>query len=122
MAAAVPGEDAWQTAEILILRHQLAVLRRRAAPPEPDLSGLGPGARLRCPWGDRLTLFALPAQATCDDILPALAPRRAVPPRPAKFRHVTGRSAPGKRPPPPTLLAFITFIVHAVERRAFRRL
>ena len=29
MAAAAGREEAWQTAEILILRHQLAVLQRR---------------------------------------------------------------------------------------------
>jgi hypothetical protein len=35
-------EEAWKTAEILILRHQLAVLQRRAAtPPERELGGLG---------------------------------------------------------------------------------
>ena len=41
-------EDAWQTAEILILRHQLTVLQRR----QP-----------RCPrlnWADRALLAALP--------------------------------------------------------------
>ena len=35
-------EGAWKTAEILILRHQLAVLQRRAAtPPERELGGPG---------------------------------------------------------------------------------
>ena len=32
-------EEARQTAEILILRHQLAVLQRRPPPPEPELGG-----------------------------------------------------------------------------------
>ena len=36
-------EESWQTAEILILRHQLAVLQRRQPrPPGPDLGGPGP--------------------------------------------------------------------------------
>src|ERR1017187_7304857 len=40
-------EEAWKTAEILILRHQLAVLQRRQ-PPRPKLN-----------WGDRALLAAL---------------------------------------------------------------
>src|SRR6266702_4617073 len=40
-------EEAWQTAEILILRHQLAVLQRRQ-PRRPDLN-----------WADRALLAAL---------------------------------------------------------------
>src|ERR1039458_6430465 len=40
-------EEAWQTAEILILRHQLAVLQRRQ-PRRPDVN-----------WGDRPRLAAL---------------------------------------------------------------
>ena len=37
-------EEAWQTAEILILRHQLAVLQRRqpSPPPRRELGGPGP--------------------------------------------------------------------------------
>ena len=42
-------EEAWQTAEILILRHQLAVLQRRQ-PRRPHLT-----------WADR-ALLASPAQ------------------------------------------------------------
>ena len=41
-------EEAWKTAEILILRHQLAVLRRRQ-PRRPNLN-----------WADRALLAALP--------------------------------------------------------------
>src|SRR6266487_517871 len=41
-------EEAWQTAEILILRHQLAVARRRQ-PRRPNVN-----------WGDRAPLAALP--------------------------------------------------------------
>ncbi len=40
-------EEAWQTAEILILRHQLAVLQRRQ-PRRPHLT-----------WADRALLAAL---------------------------------------------------------------
>ncbi len=35
-------EERWKTAEILILRHQLAVLQRRQPPPEAGLGGPGP--------------------------------------------------------------------------------
>jgi hypothetical protein len=36
-------EESWKTAEILILRHQLAVLQRRQPhPPEAELGGPGP--------------------------------------------------------------------------------
>jgi putative transposase len=42
-----PREEAWQTAEILILRHQLAVLQRRQ-PRRPHLT-----------WADRALLAAL---------------------------------------------------------------
>jgi hypothetical protein len=41
-------EEAWQTAEILILRHQLAVLQRRQPRP-PDVN-----------WADRAGLATLP--------------------------------------------------------------
>src|ERR1035441_948156 len=41
-------EEAWKTAEILILRHQLAVLQRRQ-PRRPELT-----------WADRALLAALP--------------------------------------------------------------
>ena len=42
-------EETWKTAEILILRHQLAVPHEAATtPPEPDLGGQG-SARDR-PW------------------------------------------------------------------------
>jgi putative transposase len=41
-------EETWQTAEILILRHQLAVLQRRQ-PRRPKLN-----------WADRAPLAALP--------------------------------------------------------------
>jgi putative transposase len=47
MAAAVPREEAWKTAEILILRHQLAVLQRRQ-PRRPKLN-----------WADRAVFAAL---------------------------------------------------------------
>ena len=40
-------EEAWKTAEILILRHQLAVLRRQ------------PMARLKLSWADRALIAAL---------------------------------------------------------------
>lgn len=39
-------EDAWKTAEILLLRHQLAVVQRQAQRPKPD-------------WADRALLTAL---------------------------------------------------------------
>jgi putative transposase len=42
-------EEAWQTAEILILRHQLAVLQRRQ-PRRPHLN-----------WADRALLAAMPS-------------------------------------------------------------
>ena len=43
MAAAVRREERWKTAEILILRHQLAVLQRRQPrAPEAGLGGPGP--------------------------------------------------------------------------------
>ena len=35
-------EETWKTAEILILRHQFAVLQAAAAPPEDELGGPGP--------------------------------------------------------------------------------
>ena len=47
MAAAVRRKEAWQTAEILILRHQLAVLHRRQ-PRRPRLT-----------WADRALLATL---------------------------------------------------------------
>jgi putative transposase len=47
VAAAIQREEAWQTAEILILRHQLAVLQRRQ-PRRPHLN-----------WADRALLAAL---------------------------------------------------------------
>jgi len=34
-------EEAWKTAEILILRHQLAVLQRRRPCPSPSCNGGG---------------------------------------------------------------------------------
>ena len=47
MAAAVAREEAWQAAESLILRHQLAVLQRRQ-PRRPNVN-----------WADRALLAAL---------------------------------------------------------------
>ena len=58
-------EDAWKTAELLLLRHQLAVLQRQAQRPKPDwadrallavLLGLIPKGRRH-----RLRLFVTPA-------------------------------------------------------------
>jgi len=46
-------EEAWKTAEILILRHQLAVLQRRQ-PRRPKLS-----------WADRALLAAVGAENLC---------------------------------------------------------
>jgi hypothetical protein len=43
VAAVSQREETWKTAEILILRHQLAVLQQRQpASPEPELGGPGP--------------------------------------------------------------------------------
>ena len=48
MAAASPArEEAWKTAEILILRHQLAVLQRRQ-PHRPKLNRGVPEVCLAC--------------------------------------------------------------------------
>jgi hypothetical protein len=72
-------EEAWQTAEILILRHQLAVLQRRQPRP-PDVN-----------WADRALLATLPGVipkarrqglrplVTPDTVL-TLAPRHHPPP------------------------------------------
>ena len=40
-------EEAWKTAEILVLRHQFAVLQRRQ-PRRPDLDWADPALRLHC--------------------------------------------------------------------------
>jgi hypothetical protein len=92
-------EETWKTAEILILRHQLAVLQRHQ-PRRPNLT-----------WADRALL------ATLHSVIPkarrqglrllitpghhlALAPRRRPPPlgRPARMRQDRPAGDPPQRP------------------------
>ena len=71
-------EQAWKTAEILILRHQLAVLQRQQPPPEAELSGPGtPGDPARRDT-ESLPPWAVSAGHPGHD--PALAPRHRPPP------------------------------------------
>src|SRR5450432_2216159 len=71
-------EETWKTAEILILRHQLAVLQRRAAAAEAELGGPGPA---RYP-ARRHTESAAPRTAAADHPRHdrPLAPRHRPPP------------------------------------------
>src|SRR4249919_768806 len=71
-------EERWQTAEILILRHQLAVLQRRQ-PRRPKLN-----------WADRAPLAALPG------VTPKAPPRAAAAGHPGHDAAL----APRHRPPP----------------------
>src|ERR1017187_1131017 len=71
-------EEAWKTAEILILRHQLAVLQRRQ-PRRPKLT-----------WADRALLAALLGGAA--------QARQARPPGPPPDHQVPGPPAGPRQP------------------------
>ena len=73
-------EEAWKTAEILILRHQLAVLQRR----QPR--------RTTADWADR-ALFANPARRDTESAAPGAAA--------AGHPRYHPALAPRHRPPPP---------------------
>jgi len=71
-------EETWQTAEILILRHQLAVLQRRQ-PRRPKLN-----------WADRAPL------ATLLGVIPKAPPRAAAPGHPGHDRALAPRHRPAR--------------------------
>ncbi len=92
-------EEMWNTAEILILRHQLSVLQRRQ--PRRPKAGLGGPGPARCP-ARRHTASAAPGAAAAD--YPghdrALAPRHHRPPplgRPVRVRQDRPASDPARR-------------------------
>ena len=90
-------EEMWKTAEILILRHQLAVLQRRQ--PAAAEAGLGGPGSARYP-ARRHTESAAPGTAAAD--YPghdrALAPRHRPPPlgRPVRVRLYRPTSDPAQ--------------------------
>jgi putative transposase len=110
-------EGAWQTAEILILRHQLAVLQRRQ-PRRPHLT-----------WADRALLAALlnaipkarrqgAAAARHPGHDPALAPRHHPPPL---GRQIQARQ---DRPPghPPNIKALVLRLARENPEWGYRRI
>ena len=71
-------EEAWKTAEILILRHQIAVLQRQQPRPEPGLGGPGIARDPARGATERPPPRAATASHPGHD--PALAPRHRPPP------------------------------------------
>ena len=105
----LPRSDAAKNAEILVLRHEIAVLRRQVARPEPD-------------WADRAVIAAFPR------LLPGhLQLRRIVTPatllawhRRLVKKRWTHPNALGRPPVPPAVRALVAQLARQNPRWGYR--